>query len=312
MDNQPHHSVDDEIDLFELFATIWDGKWSIIGITSIVAAISIVVSLQLPNIFRVESSIAPVESNSSGGLSGLMSQYGGLASLAGIQLPSVGGGGQTEILLEVMQSRSFIADFINKYQFAPRLIAVIDYNPITQEETLDPEIYDVQRDEWLRVVDPPKAPKPSDQELYQVFIDALTVEQDKTAPTITVAFEHRSPKLAEEIVRRLVDDIDQYARTKDRTDSQNALAYLEQKLTETRLVELERALYQMIESQTKTLMLAEVNKDYAFTVIDPPVIPEIKSKPKRSLIVILATLVGGMIGVLFVLIRSAIRNRRHL
>ena len=65
----------------------------------------------------------------------------------------------------------------------------------------------------------------------------------------------------------------------------------------------------MIESQTKTLMLAEVNPDYAFQVVDPAVIPELKAKPKRSLIVVISVLVGGMVGILFVLIRAAVRNR---
>jgi len=107
----------------------------------------------------------------------------------------------------------------------------------------------------------------------------------------------------------MVSEIDDYAREKDKRKAQDSIEYLEAKLRETKLVEVEKVLYQMIESQTKTLMLAEVNDDYAFRVIDPPVVPELKSKPKRSLIVVLATLVGGMVGVLIVLIRSAIRNR---
>ncbi|MDP5344245.1 MAG: hypothetical protein NWR98_06620, partial [Litorivicinaceae bacterium] len=51
--------------------------------------------------------------------------------------------------------------------------------------------------------------------------------------------------------------------------------------------------------------------DDVFRVIDPPIVPELKSRPKRSLIVVIATLAGGMVGVLFVLIRSAIRHRRE-
>ena len=300
---------DDEIDLFELFQTVWDGKWSIALTTILAAGLSIFVSLQMPNIYTVEAKIAPVESESGGGLNGLMAQYGGLASLAGIQIPS-GGGGQSDLLIEVMQSRAFVGAFIDKYDLAPRLMALASYDPVTQEETLDPLVYDVTTSTWLREAKPPRRAEPSAQELYAAFSSAFSVAADKTSPLISVSFEHQSPRLGEEVVRLMINEIDDYARAKDRAESENSIDYLERKLTETRLVEVEKVLYQMIESQTKTLMLAEVNEDYAFQVIDPAVIPELKSKPKRSLIVVLATLVGGMVGVLFVLIRSAIRNRK--
>ena len=43
-------------------------------------------------------------------MNGLAAQYGGLASLAGIPIPG-GGGGQTDLLLEILQSRSFLSKF---------------------------------------------------------------------------------------------------------------------------------------------------------------------------------------------------------
>ena len=46
-----------------------------------------------------------------------------------------------------------------------------------------------------------------------------------------------------------------------------------------------------------------MSKDYVFDVIDPPVVPERKVEPSRALICILASILGGMIGVLIVLIR---------
>ncbi len=69
------------------------------------------------------------------------------------------------------------------------------------------------------------------------------------------------------------------------------------------LVSLDEVFAQLIEEQTKTIMLANVSKDYVFDVIDPPVAPELKSKPSRALICVLGTLLGGMLGVVVVLIR---------
>jgi len=51
-------------------------------------------------------------------------------------------------------------------------------------------------------------------------------------------------------------------------------------------------------------MLAKVRPEYALTTLDPPLIPEMKSKPKRALICILGTLLGGMLSVLIILVRK--------
>lgn len=46
-------SYDDEIDLFALFETLWDGKWKIIGMTFAAALIGIAVSIFKPNAYDV-------------------------------------------------------------------------------------------------------------------------------------------------------------------------------------------------------------------------------------------------------------------
>jgi capsular polysaccharide biosynthesis protein len=61
--------------------------------------------------------------------------------------------------------------------------------------------------------------------------------------------------------------------------------------------------YQLIEQQTKTIMLAEVSLEYVLKTIDPANAPEEKAKPKRALIVVLGTMLGGMLSVLIVLVR---------
>ena len=56
--------------------------------------------------------------------------------------------------------------------------------------------------------------------------------------------------------------------------------------------------FQMIEEQLKNKMLAEVQDEFVFKVIDPGVIPEEKAGPKRALICVLATMLGGILSVL--------------
>jgi LPS O-antigen subunit length determinant protein (WzzB/FepE family) len=61
--------------------------------------------------------------------------------------------------------------------------------------------------------------------------------------------------------------------------------------------------YQLIEEQTKTLMLAEIGDEYALKTLSAAKVPEEKSKPKRALIVVLGTLLGGMLAMMIVLVR---------
>jgi len=51
----------------------------------------------------------------------------------------------------------------------------------------------------------------------------------------------------------------------------------------------------------KKLMMIEVNKNYIFKVLDSPIVPEMKLKPTRSIIVILGSMLGMMLSALGVL-----------
>ena len=82
--------ADDEIDLRELFLVLWEGKALITIVTGLAAIVSVVVALSMPNIYQSTAILAPKSDGGTGGLSRLASQYGGLASLAGINLGGSG------------------------------------------------------------------------------------------------------------------------------------------------------------------------------------------------------------------------------
>ena len=114
-------SYEDGIDLRELIKVLSKGKLWIIGLTFIAAVISVIFALSLPNIYRAEALLAADEGNTSG-LSSLTDQYGGLARLAGINLP-VGETGEKAIGIAKLQSRRFMADFMERHDILPELMA---------------------------------------------------------------------------------------------------------------------------------------------------------------------------------------------
>ena len=293
---------DDEIDLKELFMVLWAGKWSIIGVTGFAAVLSVVVALMMPNIYTSSALLAPAES-SSGGLSSMMKQYGGLASLAGISLPGDGQASQAALGMELMKSRAFLADFVERRAILADLMAVDAWDSTTGEVSYDDDIYLAESQTWVGVVDPPKKAKPSMQEAHEAFIDILSVSEGKDTGYVTVSIEHKSPVIAQRWVTWLVEDVNRAVRDQDVSEANRSIEYLKEQVSNTALAELQAMFFELIQSQTETVMLAQVRPEYVFKTIDPAVVPEEKSKPKRALICVLGTMLGGMLGVLIVLVR---------
>ena len=299
--NQYSDYADDEIDLRELFGVLWDGKWWIAGITAVAAVIAVLYALSLPNIYRSEALLAPASSEG-GGLGGLASQYGGLASLAGISLPS-GGTDKTDLGLEVLQSRVFVQQFIERRDLLVPLMAAKAWVPNTGELIVDDEMYDPVTKKWVREAVPPKQQEPSAQESYKEFAELLTVSKDKVTGFVTVSVKHISPMIAQQWVTWLVEDVNDTMRAQDVTEAERSIAYLKEQVAATALTDLQAMFFELIQSQTETIMLAQVRTEYLFKTIDPAVVPEGKAEPKRAMICVLGTLLGGMLGVLWVLVR---------
>ena len=80
--NDQFNNYDDDIDLSEVFNVLWDKRFYLGAITSIFSLISIIFALMLPNIYQSKSTMMATEENS--GISGMIGEYSGMASLAGI------------------------------------------------------------------------------------------------------------------------------------------------------------------------------------------------------------------------------------
>ncbi|TCI05667.1 LPS O-antigen length regulator [Corallincola luteus] len=301
--------ADDEIDLRELWNVIWRGKLLIIAITAIFAVGAVAFAISKPNIYKADALLAPAESaGGAGGLRALAGQFGGLASLAGVNLGGGGGEDKTGLAIEVLKSRAFIQSFIERHDLLVPLMAAKSWDRLSGELSINPEIYDIQTQTWLRQVDPPQIPPPSAWEAFEAFSKTLSVQQDKATSFVTISVEHLSPTVAKQWVELLVKDINQHLKNLETDEAKRSIAYLEAQLEKTSVADMQTVFYQLIEEQTKTVMLAEVREEYVFKTVDPAVVPEQKAKPKRALICVLGTILGGMFGVMVVLIRHFARS----
>ncbi|MGR5434373.1 Wzz/FepE/Etk N-terminal domain-containing protein [Vibrio owensii] len=303
-------STEDEIDLRELFKALWKGKWIIIATTFVFAVGAVLYALSLPNIYKSDALLAPAESSNGGGLSKMAGQLGGLAALAGVNL---GGGesSQTDLAEQVMKSRQFVEAFIKKHDLLVPLMAAKDWDLANNKLILDEELYNSNTGEWLREPNGMRGATPTAQEAFEVFSkEVLNVSQDKESGLYTVSVKNYSPYIAQQWVNWLIEDINKVMRERTIAETSQNLAYLNTQLQKTAVADMQSTFYKLIEEQTKSLMLAEVQEEFVFKVIDPAVVPEVKDGPKRALICVLGTLLGGMFGVGVVLVLYVFRERK--
>jgi len=295
-------SKDDEIDLAELWRAIWAGKILILVVSFVFTVISVTYALSKPDIYKASVLLSPTTREGSGGLAGLSGQFGGLASLAGINLGG-NGGDKTTLALEIIKSRSFIEKFIRKHNLLVPLMASEKWDVSKDELIYDDDLYDINIKKWVREVKGPQKIEPSPWESFEAFSKLLNVSQDKTTSMVTIELLFFSPKITKQWLIWLVEDLNDFMRQKDQQESQDSIDYLSKQLEKTQIANMETVFYQLIEEQTKNMMLTQVNNEYVLKTVDPAQVPDKSEKPKRALIVALGTMLGGILSVLIVLVR---------
>lgn len=297
--DQLNNNYDDEIDLRELFHVLLDKIFYIGAITSIFSLISIIYALMLPNIYQSQAVMMPMDENKS--MRGILGQYGGMASLAGISIPSESGSKAQEAIARI-QSLEFFSNYFLPHIKLENLMAVKKWNQGSNTLTYDASAYNSELGQWVRNVKLPTLSIPSSQEAYKQYQIIMSVNEDKKTSFVTLSVEHKSPVIAQQWVEIIMDQIDQVMREQDRQRALQSIAYLNSLAPTVNYEEIKQALASLQQEQMKQLMMIEANENYIFKVLDSPVVPETKAKPKRSLIVILGTILGMILSVLGVLV----------
>jgi uncharacterized protein involved in exopolysaccharide biosynthesis len=201
------------------------------------------------------------------------------------------GGGSVEALA-ILRSRDFTRAFIEEQQLLPVLFA---------------EKWDSQNQRWLDE-DSEKWPDVGDGVRY--FSGSLRkISEDRETRLVTVAVEWTDPELAALWTELLIQRLNDYMRLRTLDEAQANVEYLQAELAATSGVAMQQAVGRLLEREHQKLMLARGNKEFAFRVIDSPEVPDSPVRPNRRLMVIVATIFGGMLAVFFVLARHFVRGR---
>ena len=251
--NQQHQKIDDnEITISMLFDVLLLCKKSIIFSALVGMLIGITLFLFTPTTYKASALISVVKDDQQSSLSSL-GGLGGLAGLAGINL---GQGNNIQSTVAIFKSRMFIEDFIEDEKLLQKLFE---------------EDWDEQSNKWV-------SQAPTARSGYGTYREMMELARESDN-IYRVIFTGPNPDTVADLANQSVVRLNNFMRDKDIAESKRSIEYIEQQLQETNVKDSQVFLYNLIEDQTKKIMLATARKEYVFSFIDPAIVPTSKYSP---------------------------------
>lgn len=270
------------LDLMKLSRAVWRGKWTLVLVTLLFAVLGVVYAVTADPWYRATVTMIPADQRSGSGMAGQLAQFGGLASLAGI---NISGGNKSEPLA-VLRSREFALEFIEQKKLLQVLFA---------------DKWDKQRGQWS--VDADKQPDLRDAvDMFDKKIRIASEDRKSGLTLLTVTW--KDANLAAAWANELATRVNAKLRDRAQQDASADVAYLQKEMQNASQVSLQQAIGRLMEGQMEKLMLARGNEEFAFRVIDKAHVAKRPYSPKRRLVVIMSGLAGLLMGVLLVIGRA--------
>lgn len=333
--------MEDEIriDFRRFFQIIWKEKWRIIFITILITVVGIAYALLSREEFESHGRILPeIQGRGSANLS----QFAGIASLAGVDLGSLGGSGidavRPDLYPNVITSTPFYLKLFKTevYTRENKKISFEEYYHSAIEDGKEPdkellETYPVKEDGIIVVS------RLSDLRVKNLR-ERITAEIDRKSGVITIQSKMPDPVVSANVTKFAMEYLMEYVKDYRTEKLRQDVDYLASQVSTSRgkyySTQERKARYsdqfqdmrlqsadvqrERIESEYRlsSTFYNELLKKYeeakfklhqetpVFKVLEPPVVPIEKSEPKRKMIVLGFLFFGGIIGSIVVLFRK--------
>lgn len=279
------------IDLRDSIKYLWAFKKIILYITFFAAFLSVIVSLSIENNYKSSALLMPKDNPSN-----IQLQQGGLGGSPFAGLLNIGLNQDNPTVLlakKTLTSKTFILNFIKKYNLQPLLIAGEKWDAKNNKIVFSSG-YDSNTGKLNFA--------PLNEDLYKSFLDRFSVSTDRESGYITIEFISLSPFVSQDILNKIIYEINDVIRIKEQKNAESSIEFLKKSVGETQSVDLRLLFNKIIESKTRVIMLAEIDEFFILDVIDPPNLAERKHSPRRSLICILGTLIGFSLSIFAVIL----------
>jgi len=283
--------TNEDIDLGAVAAALWSRRYWIFASVVLFTIPFVAAAFLMTPVYRAITVLADAraDSGSSSALSGALSQLGGLATLARINVNTAN---QVDEALAVMKSREFIERFIQEENMLPELF---------------PKLWDASAQTWRG----PKAPTLT-QGYFRFVSICSTAFTNGKGSLITVSIEWTDREAAARWVNGIVARLNAEMRGRAIENTNSSQSFLEKELAVTSTIETRQAINRLMEAQINQRMLANVTREYAFRTVDKALPPEPGDivRPNKIVLVALGPTVGLIFGVFVVLVVNMFVARR--
>lgn len=291
---------EDEIDLRELFATIWNNKFKIAFFTFVVTSLTIAYTLAIPNSYSSSTNLVPQTQ--------AKSSFGGLGALAGIAGIDIGGGGEIDAATSfetILKDYSFQKFMIEKYNLIEKfeikkenLVFALGYDGIYQllfskKDTTE----ETDRDEQMF-------------DTYKSLLETITISSDKKSSVITLGATSQDRFLAKELVDIYLIELTANLRAIEMQSVQKQIEYYKNEIENTEDISIKEQVSQLISGLVQKKVLSLANPLYNVKQFTKPQVAYVKdkTKPKRSLIVVVAFVTSVILGIFLVFFIEFFKN----
>ncbi len=308
---------DDEINLLDYWRVIWKRRRMIGGVVVITVFATVVISLFMEDIYQAKLVIMPVTSKDSGasgaGLTALVQQFGGLP---GISMP---GSASASEIVSLLKSNILREKVIQQYNLMP----ILYYKRWNAEQlswkkdsvNFNPAYYfSLFRKTIAPILSLPHNTEKKDPDIpdtwdaLRLLNEIVKINQDVKQNTIAISVDFHDPDMAARIAEYFLVTLTNYMSSEAKRVAATNQKYLEDQLGRMTDPFIKQKTYNMIVQQIEAGMMAEVKENFAFKVIDPPLAPDKKIKPKRIQMVILSLFAGLFVGIVAAFFREYIEK----
>jgi len=146
---------------------------------------------------------------------------------------------------------------------------------------------------------------------YRIMLQRLHCDYSVKNSSISLSFEDPSRERARRILGYEIDDLRERLRSREVRNAADAVASLNQQVKKISDSLLMREIYELIATQIQRQQLAEIEADFAFTILQSPVSPDLPVRPRVLVNALSAGFIALMLTSIFILLISTLRESRY-
>jgi len=306
----------------EITKAFWRDRWMVIAVVALAGAASVAYALTRKPMFTSEALLATPEVDKSGlgALTGVLGQVSGLSGILGA---STFGGASLDEVVAVLKSRDFTLRFIRNHNVLPQIFPDREWPAESAPPTALP---------------PPPAPDATVagtetgtesaaatanalvsqsaaagltltvEDILDKFETVRSITVDRRTGFVSLKVHARQPEAAQRIAQTMINDINNELRRRSLEEARRAEAFLNQKIASAQFESIRNTAAALLETQLKREVMAESRPDFALRILDPASLPQLRSYPRRTSMVIIGGMLGSLVAAIIVLFRMRARR----